>query len=41
MDKDGEYPEGTINFDVVSRLKEISEMDDEDDNNNEEKEHKE
>ena len=30
MNKDGEYPEGTINYHVVSRLKEISEMDDED-----------
>lgn len=29
MDEKGEYPEGTINFNVVSRLKEISEMDEE------------
>ena len=29
IDENGEYPEGTINFNVVSRLKEISEMDEE------------
>jgi len=39
MNKEGEYPEGTINFNVVSRLKEIAEMDDEEDSD--EKEHKE
>ncbi|MCK4842173.1 MAG: AAA family ATPase [Methylococcales bacterium] len=27
MDREGNYPEGTINYEVVSRLKEISEMD--------------
>ena len=26
MDDEGNYPEGTINFKVVSRLKEISDM---------------
>jgi len=35
MDKEGNYPEQSINFKVVSRLKEISEMDDDD----EEEEH--
>ncbi len=31
MNAEGEYPEGTINYKVVSRLKEISEMTDDDD----------
>jgi len=38
MNKEGEYPEGTINFNVVSRLKEISEMDDDDEGNDDSKE---
>ena len=36
MDKEGSYPEDTINFSVVLRLKEISEMDDDNEDNNEE-----
>ncbi len=31
MDKEGNYPEGTINFKAIARLKEISEMDNDDD----------
>ncbi len=38
MNKDGEYPEGTINYNVVSRLKEISEMEEVRDDEKKEKE---
>jgi len=42
MNNEGQYPEGSINFNVVSRLKEISDMAHEDENeDDEEKETKE
>jgi hypothetical protein len=30
MDKEGDYPEGSLNFEVVSRLKEIADMEKDD-----------
>ncbi|NOQ77259.1 MAG: ATP-dependent protease, partial [Methylococcaceae bacterium] len=41
MDAEGGYPEGSINFNVVSRLKEISDMANEEDEEEENEEGKE